>query len=117
METTPAARGEPDDIGEDMGENATRAIGEVLEIAGSGSQVAIDRRRLGECADDTDPAIAMAGQVGSQIKVRVGNSWLLASIRNQRQDRDAGSILANIDFLGEGLEEKLTGKLHGFRRA
>ena len=116
METTPAARGEPDDIGEDMGENATRAIGEVLEIAGSGSQVAIDRRRLGECADDADPAIAMAGQVGSQIKVRVGNSWLLASIRNQRQDRDAGSILANIDFLGEGLEEKLTGKLHGFRR-
>ena len=44
------------------------------------------------------------------------HSWLLASVRNQRQDRKAGSILANIDFLGEGIEEKLTGKLHGFRR-
>ncbi|MXO96344.1 DUF87 domain-containing protein [Erythrobacter aquimaris] len=91
-------------------------IGVVLEIAGSGSQVAIDLQRLTECADDKDPSVAMAGQVGSQIKIRVGNSWLLASVRNQKRDRKAGSILANIDFLGEGVEEKLTGRLHGFRR-
>ena len=97
--------------------NAQQPIGKVLEIAGSGSQIAIDLQRLSDCMADEDPAIAMAGQVGSQIKIRVGNSWLLASVRNQRQDRDvAGSILANIDFLGEGREEKLTGKLHGFRR-
>ena len=88
----------------------------VLEIAGSGSMIAIDLQRLNECTEDDDPSIAMAGQVGSQVKIRVGNSWLLASVRNQRQDRKAGSILANIDFLGEGIEEKLTGKLHGFRR-
>ena len=97
-------------------DNALQPIGVVLEIAGSGSMIAIDIQRLGECADDDDPALAMAGQVGSQIKIRVGNSWLLASVRNQRQDRKAGSILANIDFLGEGMEEKLTGRLHGFRR-
>ncbi|MEX0341971.1 MAG: ATP-binding protein [Erythrobacter sp.] len=100
----------------DAGENAVQPIGVVLEIAGSGSQIAIDLQRLNECAEDADPSIAMAGQVGSQIKIRVGNSWLLASVRNQRQDRKAGSILANIDFLGEGMEEKLTGKLHRFRR-
>ena len=96
--------------------NADKPIGVVLEIAGSGSQIAIDLERLNECGEDADPSIAMAGQVGSQIKIRVGNSWLLASVRNQRQDRKAGSILANIDFLGEGTEEKLTGKLHAFRR-
>jgi hypothetical protein len=101
---------------EAVGENAGKPIGVVLEIAGSSSQIAIDLQRLNECADDTDPSVAMAGQVGSQIKIRVGNSWLLASVRNQRQDRKAGSILANIDFLGEGTEEKLTGKLHRFRR-
>ena len=98
------------------GDNAMQPIGVVLEIAGSGSQVAIDLQRLTECADDKDPSVAMAGQVGSQIKIRVGNSWLLASVRNQKRDRKAGSILANIDFLGEGVEEKLTGRLHGFRR-
>ena len=107
---------EPAKEPEEIGENAGKPIGVVLEIAGSSSQIAIDLQRLNECADDTDPSVAMAGQVGSQIKIRVGNSWLLASVRNQRQDRKAGSILANIDFLGEGTEEKLTGKLHRFRR-
>ncbi len=97
-------------------ETALQPIGVVLEIAGSGSMIAIDLQRLNECGESSDPSVAMAGQVGSQIKIRVGNSWLLASVRNQRQNRKAGSILANIDFLGEGVEEKLTGRLHGFRR-
>ena len=114
LETDPAPASEDDVVM--PSDNALQPIGVVLEIAGSGSMIAIDTQRLTECADDKDPAIAMAGQVGSQIKIRVGNSWLLASVRNQRQDRKAGSILANIDFLGEGMEEKLTGKLHGFRR-
>ena len=112
----PEKKPEPAPEPQNASENATQPIGVVLEIAGSGSQIAIDLQRLTECADDEDPSIAMAGQVGSQIKIRVGNSWLLASVRNQRQDRKAGSILANIDFLGEGIEEKLTGRLHGFRR-
>ncbi|WP_279349547.1 ATP-binding protein [Erythrobacter litoralis] len=101
---------------DEVSENVSLPIGVVLEIAGSGSMIAIDLQRLSECAEDEDPSVAMAGQVGSQIKIRVGNSWLVASVRNQRQDRKAGSILANIDFLGEGVEEKLTGRLHGFRR-
>ena len=98
-------------------DNARLPIGVVLEIAGSGSQIALDLERLNECIEDEDPSIALAGQVGSQIKIRVGDSWLLASVRNQRKDRRAnGGILANIDFLGEGVEEKLTGRLRGFRR-
>ena len=98
-------------------DNASQPIGVVLEVAGSGSQIALDVQRLNQCMADEDPSIALAGQVGSQIKIRVGNSWLLASVRNQRQDRRAGGgIIADIDFLGEGTEEKLTGRIHGFRR-
>ena len=101
----------------DVAENASQPIGVVLEIAGSGSQIALDLERLNECMADSDPSIALAGQVGSQIKIKVGNSWLLASVRNQRQDRRSnGNIIANIDFLGEGAQEKLTGRIHSFRR-
>ena len=97
-------------------DNSTTPIGVILEIAGSGSQVALDLQRLNECAEDADPSIALSGQVGSQIKIRTKDGWLLASVRNQRQDRREAGIVANIDFLGEGDEEKLTGKIHGFRR-
>lgn len=103
--------------GGEPSECALLPLGVVLEIAGSGSQIALDPERLSECMEDDDPSVMLAGQVGSQIKIRVGNSWLLASVRNQRKDRRAnGGILADIDFLGEGSEEKLTGVLRGFRR-
>ena len=98
-------------------ENSREPIGIVLEIAGSGSQVAIDLQRLAECAADPDPTIAQAGQVGSQIKIRVGKGWLLASVRNQKQDvKTPGGVLTSVDFLGEGIEERLTGRIHSFRR-
>jgi len=98
-------------------ENASQPIGVVLEIAGSGSQIALDPQRLNECMEDADPSIALAGQVGSQVKIRTGDGWLLASVRDQRQDRrGSDGILAGIDFMGEGREERLTGKICGFRR-
>src|SRR3546814_2286947 len=59
----------------------------------------------------------MAGQVGAQVKIRVGNIWLVASIRDQQMhERGEGLIVATIDFLGEGDEEKITGRIHNFRR-
>lgn len=98
-------------------DNARLPIGVVLEISGAGAQIALDLQRINECMDDPDPSVAMAGQVGSQIKIRVGDSWLLGSVRDQRKDRRTeGGIIAHIDFLGEGSEEKLTGHIHGFRR-
>ena len=98
-------------------DNARLPIGVVLEISGSGSQIALDLQRINECMDDDDPAVQMAGQVGSQIKIRVGDAWLLANVRDQRKDRRTeGGIIAHIDFLGEGGEEKLTGRIHSFKR-
>ncbi|MDJ0979966.1 MAG: DUF87 domain-containing protein [Erythrobacter sp.] len=97
--------------------NAAMPIGVVLEISGSSSQVAFDLQRMTECSEDADPSIALAGQVGSQIKIKVGDGWLLASVRNQRKDRRSeGGVIAGIDFLGEGGEEKLTGRINGFKR-
>ncbi len=98
-------------------DNSRDPIGVVLEIAGSGSAIALDLQRLQDCAGDADPSVALAGQVGSQIKIRVGKGWLLASVRTQRQDsKTPGGIMAQIDFLGEGDEERLTGRIHSFRR-
>jgi hypothetical protein len=99
-------------------ECARKPIGVVLEIAGSGSQIALDMLRLNECMHDADHALALAGQVGSQIKIKTHGGWLLATVRDQKQDRrgDANAVLAHIDFMGEGSEEKLTGKIHSFRR-
>jgi len=100
-----------------VSDNAREPIGIVLEIAGSGSAIALDLQRLQECTEDADPSIALAGQVGSQVKIRVGKGWLLASVRTQRQDsKTPGGIMAQIDFLGEGDEERLTGRIHSFRR-
>jgi uncharacterized protein len=95
----------------------THMIGYVTEIAGSGSQVCLDGALLTKLMDHDDPSIAMAGQVGSQIKIRIGNTWLLASIRTQKlHPTETGVINAAVDFLGEGDEERLTGKIYNFRR-
>ena len=113
----PAGAGEVPAAAAPAIDNAREPIGIVLEIAGSSSQIALDLSRLQECSADSDPSISLAGQVGSQVKIRVGKSWLLASVRTQRQDsKSPGGIVANIDFLGEGDEERLTGRIHSFRR-
>jgi len=92
-------------------------LGVVVDIAGAGSMVAFDRQLLEECASNPEPTIALAGQIGSLVKVRIGASWLIASVRSQRQDpRNSASVLAAIDFLGEGSIEQLTGRVHKFRR-
>jgi uncharacterized protein len=92
------------------------AIGIVNEIAGSSSQVTLDPAAIDGLVDSNDPIMANAGQVGSQLKMRVGNIWLIANIRTLKLAPDGDSVIALVDFLGEGDEEKLTGKLYNFRR-
>lgn len=105
----------PLDAGQPRG--APRAIGAVLEIAGSSSQVLFDIATLDALANDPDTSVAQAGQVGGQVKMRVGSTWLIANVRALRlADGYSDRISAQIDFLGEGDEERLTGKLYRFRR-
>ncbi|QIG81631.1 ATP-binding protein [Stakelama tenebrarum] len=97
--------------------HAPVAVGAVLEVAGASSKVVLDAEAIETLADDSDPAIAQAGQVGAQLKMRVGTTWLIANVRAMRlAEHDSRRIVADIDFLGEGDEEKLTGKLYRFRR-
>jgi hypothetical protein len=92
-------------------------VGEVMEISGSSSQIILAAEALNQLAGSDDHAVSMAGQVGSQVKIRVGDNWLVASIRNQRlHQRDSNFIISTVDFLGEGDEELLTGKINNFRR-
>ncbi|EZP83706.1 putative ATPase [Novosphingobium resinovorum] len=91
-------------------------IGVVLDVSGAGSRIAFDLERLNEITAADDPSVAMSGQVSSQVKIRVGTGWLLASVRNQKQDGRVAGVLSEVDFLGEGLEERQTGRIHGFRR-
>ena len=68
------------------------SIGKVLEIAGSGSQICMDSRQLAALQSHKDPSVAMSGQVGSQVKMVVGNSWLIANVRTMRAD-ESGEIV------------------------
>ena len=81
------------------------SMGMIFQIAGSSSKVLIDAQRLGILGQDADPCVAMAGQVGSQVKMRVGGCWLIASVRTMALDQATHSVIADIDFLGEGDEE------------
>jgi hypothetical protein len=89
-------------------------IGQVVDIAGSGSQVRLDAATLNSLSNHSDPSVAMSGQVGSQVKMVVGNAWLIANVRTMRAG-DTGDIIANIDFLGEGSRDA-SGKMTHFRR-
>ena len=93
------------------------AMGTVFQIAGSSSKVLVEASALAQFASDPDACIAMAGQVGSQVKMRVGSTWLVANVRSLVLDRRVDNlIVADIDFLGEGDEERLTGRIYKFRR-
>src|SRR5829696_7833824 len=89
-------------------------IGIVVEIAGSGSQVCLDTDALTALQSHSDPSIAMSGQVGSQVKMIVGNNWLIANVRTMRAG-STGEVIAHVDFLGEGTKAS-GGKVSNFRR-
>jgi DNA helicase HerA-like ATPase len=90
------------------------AIGRVVEIAGSGSQIRMDGAALTALQTHSDPSVAMSGQVGSQVKMVVGNCWLIANVRTLRGDANA-ELVAAVDFLGEGNRDS-SGRLSSFRR-
>ena len=96
------------------GPSTVPPIGQVVDIAGSGSQVRLDAATLNSLSNHSDPSVAMSGQVGSQVKMVVGNAWLIANVRTMRAG-DSGDIIANIDFLGEGSRDA-SGKMTHFRR-
>jgi uncharacterized protein len=96
------------------GQASVPPIGRVLEIAGSGSRIWMDFERLQMLLSHADPSVAMSGQVGSQVKMQAGSSWLVANVRTLQTGSD-GKLLAQIDFLGEG-QSAAGGRMTSFRR-
>ena len=48
-------------------------------------RIVMDARPADRCCQaHADPSIAMSGQVGSQVKMKVGTSWLVANVRTLR---------------------------------
>ncbi|HEY0114990.1 MAG TPA: DUF87 domain-containing protein [Allosphingosinicella sp.] len=92
------------------------AIGRVVSISGSGATIELNAQRLRDLAIDPDPSVAMSGQVGSQVKLEAQRRWLLANVRGLRVSDAQGTIVADVDFLGEGDEDASTGKLMNFKR-
>jgi hypothetical protein len=90
------------------------SVGEVVEIAGSGSKIRMKGSVLATLQTHADPAVATSGQVGSQVKMIVGTAWLIANVRTLAADAN-GEIIGQIDFLGEGSREA-SGKMSHFRR-
>src|SRR3954451_25103715 len=93
---------------------APSAIGRVVEIAGSGSQIRMGAAAVAALQAHADPSISMSGQVGSQIKTVVGNSWLIANVRTLKSG-ETGELVAHVDFLGEGTRDS-NGQMTNFRR-
>jgi DNA helicase HerA-like ATPase len=92
-------------------------IGFVFQISGSSSQILIGLKDMERLAGHPDTVISMTGQVGSQVKMKLGTTWVLASVRTMILDRrDSTQMVADIDFLGEGNEDFSTGKIINFRR-
>jgi hypothetical protein len=104
-----------DDAGSaSSGQASVPPIGRVLEIAGSGSRIWMDFERLQMLLTHSDPSVAMSGQVGSQVKMMVGQCWLIANVRTLQTGND-GKVIGQIDFLGEG-QAASGGRMSNFRR-
>lgn len=92
-------------------------VGMLTSVSGGSGEIVLDGNALAALSGNADSGLAHAGQIGSQIKLRAGSVWLVATVRNTRlTNAEHNELSAQIDFLGEGDEEKLTGRLFRFRR-
>jgi DNA helicase HerA-like ATPase len=93
-------------------DTAFAAIGHVLSVSGAGAQIQVDRAALDRLGSDPDPVRAMAGQVGSQVKLPVGPCWVVGSV--SAIEMQGEQLVASVDLLGEGRADG--GGVAGFRR-
>ena len=92
-------------------------IGRILDVSGSGSRLTLDGPILTLLQDSSDSALAMAGNIGSHVKIRVGRSWLIGVVRSMRlAEAESDLILADVEFLGEGLAVGDDVRFTSFRR-
>lgn len=93
-------------------------IGRVIEVGGGTARIVLDAPAVHRLQAATDvQSTSTAGEIGSQVKLRVGPLWLIASIRALRlEGSNSDLILADIDFIGEGRGGADGAALRDFRR-
>jgi hypothetical protein len=92
---------------------ATDQIGQIEAVMGVGAEAMLDHADIALLANDADPLIAMAGQIGSHLKMPVGNRWVVASVRSLRVS--GATIATEIDMIGEAARND-EGGVADFRR-
>src|SRR3569833_2497997 len=89
-------------------------LGRVLEITGAVAQVSLDGQMM-TLVRKANGDGAPPGSIGSHVKMRVGNRWVLGQIRNLRlAQADSDLVLGMIEFVGEGAD--VNDRLQYFRR-
>ena len=58
-----------------------QVVGVVTAISGGSAKIMLDIAAMEALSTNSDPSIAMAGQVGSQVKMRMGQAWIVATVR------------------------------------
>jgi len=89
-------------------------LGRVVEITGAGAQISLDGHMMAQVRSEGTLG-APPGSIGSHVKIRVGDRWVLGQIRNlKRAEADGDLVLGMIDFIGEGADAN--DRLSEFRR-
>jgi len=92
---------------------AATPLGRIETVSGGGAETRLNPQLLELMARDADPAVAMAGEIGSMIKMMVAGRCVIAAIHSL--GHEGGEISARISFLGEG-ETGAGGEVVAFRR-
>lgn len=92
-------------------------IGVIGNVTASNATCRINANNLRNLQESGEKVHRMAGLVGSQVKIKVNNSWLIADIKEVKRfvDEKGEWIVAEIEFLGEG-DISSEGRLYNFRR-
>ncbi len=98
------------------GDVSLPVLGAVLDISGPSSQLLLDLAAIRALPALADAVTAAGGQVGSQVKMRVGERWIVANIRAMRLTDDGDRVVAHVDFMGEGDVTAPDDMLSAFRR-
>ena len=92
---------------------ATTPLGRVELVSGGGAETRLNPQILELLAGDADPAVAMAGEIGSMLKMTVAGRCVIASVHSLGSE--GAEIVARIAFLGEGVLDD-AGHISAFRR-
>jgi len=90
----------------------------LMESVASGNvKLRLDRSAVANLGQLEDASMALAASIDGQVKIRVGNRWVLGKLRESSLDCETTppTIVSSIDFVGEGIENE-DGSLGNFHR-